>query len=54
MPCDAHRRIDAGMAGGLGEGGGYGEEENKVVQTAVLKPEHPGWCVQGSCYELSI
>ena len=38
MPCDAHRRIDAGMAGGLvagggGGGDGYGEEENKGTQT---------------------
>ena len=56
MPCDAHRRINVGMAGGLlGVGGRlWGGGEQGHADSAVLKPEHPGWCVPGSCYELSV
>lgn len=28
--------------------------EQGHADSAVLKPEHPGRCVQGSCYELSV
>lgn len=32
----------------------WGGGEQGHADSAVLKPEHPGWCVQGSRYELSV
>lgn len=32
----------------------WGGGEQGHADVAVLKPEHPGWCVQGSRYELSV